>query len=139
MTDIGHSVNKEALLNKFAAQVPKKSNNIMNKKMRWKMASATNPNGISAEEYSVFAIHVYRILSWIKTVDVPSLEELRDNDKLVEIGRKDDHSILPKSTILVFLSIYNNFITKIWEALWWLGVFFLLICSQLEYKLIDYL
>lgn len=64
------------------------------------MASATNPCGISAEEYSKFAIHVYQYLSYIKTVDIPDIEELKENNKLVEIDLTDNK--MSKEKLLVF-------------------------------------
>lgn len=56
------------------------------------MASATNPLGISSEEYGKFAIHVYQYLSYIKSLEVPTLEELKENNKLVTINRSKENS-----------------------------------------------
>lgn len=59
------------------------------------MASATNSWGISAEEYSKFAIHVYQYLSYIKGLELPTLEQLKDEDKIVEISKEaDDKKLL---------------------------------------------
>ena len=69
VTDIGSPINKELLMSKIVEQVPKKYAEVSSKKLRCKMASATNPWGISPEEYSKFAIHVYQYLSysnWLK-------------------------------------------------------------------------
>jgi len=51
------------------------------------MASATNPLGISSEEYGKFAIHVYQYLYYIKGLSIPTDEELVEDDKLVDIER----------------------------------------------------
>ena len=67
------------------------------------MASATNSWGISAEEYSKFAIHVYQYLSFIKGLDIPTMEQLEDEDKLAEIDSENvDNS---KPCISIFTSI----------------------------------
>mmetsp|Transcript_2345 Transcript_2345/g.3070 ORF Transcript_2345/g.3070 Transcript_2345/m.3070 type:complete len:338 (-) Transcript_2345:1061-2074(-) len=49
------------------------------------MASATNPLGISSEEYGKFAIHVYQYLYYIKGLEIPSDEEVKASGKLVNI------------------------------------------------------
>lgn len=56
------------------------------------MASATNPLGISSEEYGKFAIHVYQYLHYIKGLEVPTLEELKESNKLVTINRLKENS-----------------------------------------------
>ena len=56
------------------------------------MASATNPLGISSEEYGDFAIHIYRYLSYIKSIDAPTIEELKETGKLVNINRVKNNS-----------------------------------------------
>ena len=95
VTDIGKSINKELLMDKIAQQMPKISSQKIEKKMRCKMASATNSWGISAEEYSKFAIHVYQYLSYIKGLELPTLEQLKDEDKIVEISKEaDDKKLL---------------------------------------------
>ena len=56
------------------------------------MASATNPIGISSEEYGKFAIHVYQYLSYIKGLEVPAFEELEEKGKLVTINKLKQNS-----------------------------------------------
>mmetsp|Transcript_8332 Transcript_8332/g.9454 ORF Transcript_8332/g.9454 Transcript_8332/m.9454 type:complete len:151 (+) Transcript_8332:625-1077(+) len=51
------------------------------------MASATNPLGISSEEYGKFAIHVYQYLYYIKGLTIPTNEEILNSGKLVNIER----------------------------------------------------
>lgn len=91
VTDIGTSINQD-IFNKFV-QAPMKSKlDISGKRLRWKMASATNPYGIAPDEYSKFAIHVYKYLSYIKDLEIPDFEELVDAGKLVDIKRRTDNS-----------------------------------------------
>ena len=70
--------------------------------MKWKMASATNSWGISAEEYSKFAIHVYQYLSYIKGLEVPKMEQLEDESKLAIINSENYENSKP------FVSIFAN-------------------------------
>ena len=107
VTDIGKSFNKELLMNKIAQQVPKVMPDGSVKKMRCKMASATNAWGITAEEYSKFALHVYQYLSYIKTIEVPDVEELREVDKMVDIPDADTSS---KSHIHIYQDYYEIFL-----------------------------
>lgn len=91
-TDIGKSFNKELLLDKIA-KVPERAKlDFMNKKLRCKMASATNPVGISCDEYSKFAIHVYQYLTYIKGLESPTMEQLTEANKLVNIDRIKENS-----------------------------------------------
>ena len=71
------------------------------------MASATNSWGISAEEYSKFAIHVYQYLSYIKSLKVPGMEQLEGESKLVKIDSENDEN--SKSSVSIFASINNLF------------------------------
>jgi hypothetical protein len=89
VTDFGKSFNKELLMNKLAQTVPKVALDGTVKKMRCKMASATNAIGITADEYGKFAIHVYQYLSYIKTLEIPHFSELEDLDKPVTIKNAD--------------------------------------------------
>lgn len=91
VTDIGKNVNKD-LFNKLAQAPLKTKFDLSNKKQRWKMASATNPYGIPSDEYSKFAVHVYQYLSYIKGLDIPTVEELREQGKLVDIDRTSESS-----------------------------------------------
>lgn len=91
VTDIGKSINKD-LLTKLAQAPLKTKFDLSDKKQRWKMASATNPYGIPSDEYSKFAIHVYQYLSYIKGLDIPTIEELKEVDKLVDIERTTQNS-----------------------------------------------
>jgi hypothetical protein len=56
------------------------------------MGSATNAWGISPEEYSKFAMDVYKYLSYIKGLDKPSFEEIEEMGKPVEIDNADTSS-----------------------------------------------
>lgn len=91
-TDIGKSFNKELFLKKIAKVAPKPKYDFGKSKRECKMASATNPLGISSEEYGDFAIHVYRYLSYIKSIEAPAIEVLQEAGKLVNINRIKDNS-----------------------------------------------
>ena len=91
-TDIGKSFNKELFLNKIAKVSRKEKFGFGKSKRECRMASATNPLGISSGEYGEFAIHVYRYLSYIKGLEIPSFEELKDNGKIVNIDSVKDNS-----------------------------------------------
>lgn len=84
VTNIGKSFNSEQI-KKLADKVPKTLSEINTKKMKWKMASASNAWGITPEEYSKFAIHVFKYLSYIKTLEPPLFEDLVESEKLVTI------------------------------------------------------
>lgn len=58
------------------------------------MASVGNPQGVPAEEYSKFAGHVYQYLNYVKELDVPDLDELRESSKLVTLDRLKENSKL---------------------------------------------
>ena len=91
VTDIGHKINTD-LMHKFA-QVPLKSKcEVSGKNQRWKMASVANPCGVAPDEYSKFAIHVYQYLSYIKTLDIPTMEQLEESGKLVTLEKQKDNS-----------------------------------------------
>lgn len=92
VTDIGKPINKKLLMDKIAQQVPKVLPDGSEKKMRCKMASATNAWGITADEYSKYALHVYQYLSYTKTTEVPDDEELKEVDKMVDIEGADTSS-----------------------------------------------
>jgi len=83
VTDIGIPCISSEAVNKL--NVNKKDFNIGDKKLRWKMASVSNQAGVPADEYSKFAVHVYRYLSYIKSVEVPTDEELGNSGKMVHI------------------------------------------------------
>ena len=83
VTDIGIPCISSEVVSKL--NVNRKDVNLEDKKMRWKMASVSNPAGVPADEYSKFAVHVYRYLSYIKNCDLPTEEELRDSGKMINI------------------------------------------------------
>lgn len=56
------------------------------------MASVANPYGVPSDEYSKFAIHVYQYLSYIKGLDLPTFEDLKEGGKLATLDRKKDNS-----------------------------------------------
>ena len=91
-TDIGRNINKELFLDKIVKASENAKFGFRKSKREWKMASATNPLGISSEEYGKFAIDVYKYLSYIKGLDVPTIEELKENGKLVTINRLKENS-----------------------------------------------
>lgn len=91
-TDIGKNFNKELFLNKIAKVSQKPKYGFRKSKRECRMASATNPLGISSEEYGDFAIHIYRYLSYIKSIDAPTIEELKETGKLVNINRVKNNS-----------------------------------------------
>ena len=74
-TDIVHKLNK----------VPKPHLDFKEKKLKWKMASVSNQEGVPQNEYSNFAMHVYRYLSYLKDVEPPTIEELQESGRMVDI------------------------------------------------------
>lgn len=95
VTDIGIPWISSEAVNKM--NVNKKDFNLGDTKLRCKMASVSNQSGVPADEYSKFTVHVYRYLSYIKSIDVPTEEELRDSGKIVNIEGLDKQSKLSTS------------------------------------------
>lgn len=56
------------------------------------MASVSNPCGVAPDEYSKFAMHVYQYLSYIKTLTIPTTEELAAEGKLVTLKKQKEDS-----------------------------------------------
>lgn len=50
------------------------------------MASVSNPDGVSCEEYSQFALHAIKYLSYLKDYPAPALDELADLGKMVDFA-----------------------------------------------------
>lgn len=98
-TDIGKSFNKELILNKIAKVGLNPKFGFRKSKRECKMASATNPQGISSEEYGKFAIHVYQYLLYINKLRIPSFEEIKESGKLVDINTTSRSKLANKSYI----------------------------------------
>ena len=64
------------------------------------MASVAYPSDVAPEEYSQFAIHVYQWLSYIKDLTPPTVEELQEAGKMVNIAKRKENSksLLPTSS-----------------------------------------
>lgn len=93
VTDIGKSMSGDQIMK--LSKIPNSTKfGLGGKKQRWKMASVGNPQGVPAEEYSKFAGHVYQYLNYVKELDVPTMDELKDNCKLVTLDRLKRNSKL---------------------------------------------
>ena len=66
------------------------------------MASVSNPDGVSCEEYSQFALHAVKYLSYFRDYPKPSLQDLMDLDKMVEFEPTEQGSKFAHSLIAVF-------------------------------------
>lgn len=83
VTDIGSvSISKDIV--KEFSKVSISSYKTGGMDQRCKMASVSNPEGVSCEEYSQFAFHAIKYLSYLKSLDTPDLQELIDSDKMVD-------------------------------------------------------
>lgn len=91
VTDIGTSCISTDMVSKLK-KVSINRTELENKKLRCKMASVSNQAGVPAAEYSSFAVHVYKYLSYIKDIDVPTLEDLQLDGKMVDIKPSGDNS-----------------------------------------------
>jgi Dullard-like phosphatase family protein len=58
------------------------------------MASVAYPSDVAPEEYSQFAVHVYQWLSYIKDLTPPTVEELQDAGKMVNIQKRKENKKL---------------------------------------------
>lgn len=93
VTDIGKSVSGDQIMK--LSKIPNSTKfGLGGKKQRCKMASVGNPQGVPAEEYSKFAGHVYQYLNYVKELDVPEMDELRESSKLVTLDRLKENSKL---------------------------------------------
>lgn len=109
VTDIGNPLISSDIVNKFS-KVSQSSYKIGNKALRWKMASVSNPEGVSWEEYSQFAFHVIKYLSYIKDYPKPELQELIDSGKMVNFkptkeGSKSSHNRIFAHEVVLWYSI----------------------------------
>ena len=75
------------------------------------MASVTNAFGISADEYSNILIDTFRHLFFIKGVEIPTIDDLKAQNKLVTIDSitNDDKKSKLHSTISFFISLITKF------------------------------
>lgn len=83
VTDIGNPLISSDIVKRLG-KVSQSSYKTGDKAERWKMASVSNPEGVSWEEYSQFAFHVIKYLSYIKDYPKPDIQELIDAGKMVD-------------------------------------------------------
>lgn len=96
VTDVGPKNINQDFINKITQISQQSGYDLSNKKLRWKMASVAYPSDVAPEEYSQFAMHVYQWLSYIKELTPPTVEELKEAGKLVNIPRRKDNSKFEK-------------------------------------------
>lgn len=120
VTDIGPSNINQDFINKITQISQQSGYDLSNKKLRWKMASVAYPSDVAPEEYSQFAIHVYQWLSYIKDLTPPTLEELREAGKMVDINRRKENSKFAHSHLFLQTNAYAKVLCICWYGHGWL-------------------